>query len=86
VFIGIIFNLIRVVKRGFMSQHSRNQPSDRQGDSNNGSGDRSGRNPYEGFEGMNYEQRRQPYNPQQANQDRNSNGSGGNSGEQQEER
>jgi hypothetical protein len=47
-----------------MSQNTRNQPSDSQGNSGRGSGERQNRKNYEGFEGMNYEQRRQPYNPQ----------------------
>jgi hypothetical protein len=47
-----------------MSQNMRNQPSDSQGNSGRGSDDMQDRKNSEGFEGMNYEQRRQPYNPQ----------------------
>lgn len=47
-----------------MSQNLRNKPSDNQGNSGRGSDDAPERKNYEGFEGMNYEQRRQPYNPQ----------------------
>jgi len=47
-----------------MSQNMRNEASDSQGNSGRGSNDTQERRNYEGFEGMNYEQRRQPYNPQ----------------------
>ena len=47
-----------------MSQNTRNQPGDSQGNSGRGSNEPQDRKNYEGFEGMNYEQRRQPYNPQ----------------------
>jgi hypothetical protein len=47
-----------------MSQNMRNQPSDSQGNSGRGSEEAQDRKNYEGFEGMNYEQRRQPYDPQ----------------------
>ena len=47
-----------------MSQNTRNQQSDSQGNSGRGSNESQDRKNYEGFEGMNYEQRRQPYNPQ----------------------
>ena len=57
-----------------MSQNTRNQPSDSQGNSGRGSDEMKDRKNYEGFEGMNYEQRRQPYNPQHTN-----NGGGNNS-------
>lgn len=50
-----------------MSQNMRNQQSDSQGNSGRGSGETEDRKNYEGFEGMNYEQRRQPYNPQHIN-------------------
>lgn len=46
-----------------MSQNMRNQPCDSQGNSGRGSNETQDRENYEGFEGMNYEQRRQPYNP-----------------------
>jgi hypothetical protein len=49
-----------------MSQNMRNQPGDSQGNSGRGSSDNSERKNYEGFEGMNYEQKRQPYNPPHA--------------------
>lgn len=47
-----------------MSQNMGNQPSDSQGNSGRGSTEAQDRKNYEGFEGMNYEQRRQPFNPQ----------------------
>lgn len=50
-----------------MSQNTRNQQSDSQGNSGRGLGEMQDNSNYEGFEGMNYEQRRQPYNPQHAN-------------------
>lgn len=60
-----------------MSQNTRNQPSDSQGNSDRGSNANQDRNRYEGFEGMNYEQIRQPYNAQRNNNDREDiNGSG----------
>ena len=57
-----------------MSQNTRNQPSDSQGNSGRGLNETQERKNYEGFEGMNYEQRRQPFNPQHT-----SNSSGANS-------
>ena len=50
-----------------MSQNMRNQPSDNQGNSGRGSNETQERKNYEVFEGMNYEQRRQPFNPQHLN-------------------
>jgi len=48
-----------------MSQNLWKLPSDVQLDSGRGANGSRERKQYEGFEGMNYEQRRQPYNPQQ---------------------
>ena len=45
-----------------MSQNTRNQPSDSQGNSGRGYNETQRRKSYEGFEGMNYEQKRRPYN------------------------
>jgi len=45
-----------------MSQNMGNQPSDSQGNSGRGSNNSQDSKRYEGFEGMNYEQVRQPYN------------------------
>jgi hypothetical protein len=59
-----------------MSQNMRNQPGDSQGSSGRGSKDTQERKDYEGFEGMNYEQRRQPYNPQHITNNRSGNGDG----------
>jgi hypothetical protein len=53
-----------------MSQNMGNQPSDSQGSSGRGSNETQERKNYEGFEGMNYEQKRQPYNPQHVNNSR----------------
>lgn len=47
-----------------MSQNMRIQPSDSQGSSGRASNETQERKNYEGFEGMNYEQIRKPYNPQ----------------------
>lgn len=49
-----------------MSQNTRNQPGDNQGTPGRGMNDSRERSRYEGFEGMNYEQIRQPYNPQRS--------------------
>ena len=46
-----------------MSENVRNQPGESQGRPDRAS-DGPRRTRFEGFEGMNYEQRRQPYNPQ----------------------
>jgi hypothetical protein len=54
----------------------RNQPSDSQGSSGRGSKDRQENKNYEGFEGMNYEQRRKPYNPQSITNNRSNNSEG----------
>jgi len=62
---GIIFLPNKVVKEYIMSQNTRNPQSEGQENSNRGSGNHV-RNLIEGFEGMNYEQIRQPYNSQQA--------------------
>lgn len=47
-----------------MSQHARNQPGEGQGSPGRGMNDGRERARIDGFEGMNYEQIRQPYNPQ----------------------
>lgn len=47
-----------------MLQNTRNQQSNSQGHPGRGSNDTQESKNYEGFEGMNYEQRRQPYDPQ----------------------
>jgi hypothetical protein len=65
-----------------MSQNTGNQPSDSQGNSGRGSNESQERKNYEGFEGMNYEQRRQPFNPQHTG---NNNGTNSNSGDQRHE-
>jgi hypothetical protein len=59
-----------------MLQNMRNQPSDSQGNSGRESKDTQERKNYEGFEGMNYEQRRQPYNPQSIGNNRRNNSGG----------
>jgi hypothetical protein len=46
-----------------MSQNIRSESSDSKGNSGRGSNESQDRKSYEGFEGMNYEQKRQPYNP-----------------------
>jgi hypothetical protein len=53
-----------------MTQNMRNEPSDRQRSSGRGSNETPERRNYEGFEGMNYEQKRQPYNPQHTSNSR----------------
>ena len=60
-----------------MLQNTRNQPCDSQGSSGRGYNANQQRNCYEGFEGMNYEQIRQPYNSGRNNDDgKDINGSG----------
>jgi hypothetical protein len=68
------FNLKQQTKD--MSQDSSNRPGERQGNSGRASNESQNRKRYEGFEGMNFEQIRQPYNPQSANRtsDPNDNG------------
>ena len=63
-----------------MSQNMRNQQGDSQGNSGRGSNDAQDGKNYEGFEGMNYEQKRKPYNPQSISNNR------GNSSERDDER
>ena len=54
-----------------MSQNMRNKPGEQE---NSGRGNEGHeRKRYEGFEGMNYEQRRPPYNPQRTSGNRNGN-------------
>jgi hypothetical protein len=65
-----------------MSQNTGNQPGDSQGNSGRGLNESQERKSYEGFEGMNYEQRRQPFNPQYTG---NNNGTGNNSSDQRHE-
>lgn len=60
-----------------MTQNMRNQPSDSQRNSGRESNSDAERKSYEGFEGMNYEQRRQPYNPQHISNDENEQESSG---------
>lgn len=50
-----------------MSQTMRNQPGEGQGNPGEASNTDQDKKCYEGFEGMNYEQRRQPYDPEHAN-------------------
>ena len=53
-----------------MSQNMRNQPGE--GDTSSGrQADNRERSRYEGFEGMNYEQRRPSYSPKQSTNDKN---------------
>lgn len=52
-----------------MSQEIRNNQGGER-DINNMGADGSGKKNYEGFEGMNYEQLRQPYNPNSINRNR----------------
>ena len=61
-----------------MSQNLRNQPNEDQLSSGRGSNENQFRKRNEGFEGMNYEQRRPPYNPKHgSSSDRNDdNGNG----------
>jgi hypothetical protein len=63
-----------------MSQNTRNTPGDREGNSGRGTNDSQERQQYEGFEGMNYEQVRRPFNPRQtgnsSSDDVNSDGKG----------
>jgi hypothetical protein len=54
-----------------MSQNSRNQQSDNRGDPGRGMNDGRDSRRYEGFEGMNYEQVRQPYPSDEAGKGRN---------------
>lgn len=49
-----------------MSHNSRNHAGERQGNPRHGSDQDSESKNHEGFEGMNYEQRRQPFNPQRS--------------------
>ena len=49
-----------------MSQNSRNHPGTDHGSPGRGMNEGRENNRYEGFEGMNYEQIRQPYNPQRS--------------------
>jgi hypothetical protein len=56
----------------------RNQPSEIEGNSGRGSNETHDRKNYEGFEGMNYEQRRQPYNPQHTSSSNGTNSDGDN--------
>ena len=60
-----------------MSQNLRNQPSEHQGNSGRSAENWKGSR-YYGFEGMNYEQRRPSYSPQQvSNNDKEDINSGG---------
>ncbi|MGZ5287793.1 MAG: hypothetical protein ACXWB9_11430 [Flavisolibacter sp.] len=53
-----------------MSQNMRNQPGEGQGNSGRGD-EHQERKRFDGFEGMNYEQKRQPFNPQHTTNSRN---------------
>lgn len=70
------------VKTSIMSQNSRNTQNDNSGSPGRGMNDNRENSRYEGFEGMNYEQIRQPYNPQRAG---NSNQDEGDNQQEQEE-
>ena len=60
-----------------MLQNMRNQPSESQGNSGRESNTNRERKDYEGFEGMNYEQRRQAYDPKHIGNSENDNESSG---------
>ena len=60
-----------------MSQNMRNELSDSQSNSGRGLNENQERKSYEGFEDMNYEQRRQPYNPQHISNNNGNNSDGG---------
>jgi hypothetical protein len=68
-----------------MSQNQRNQPGDGQMDTGRTSNGNSERRQYEGFEGMNYEQRRQPYQPLQSANTNSDDPENGGSGKKQSE-
>jgi hypothetical protein len=59
-----------------MTQNTRHELSDSQGNSGRGLNEIQNRKVSEGFEGMNYEQRRQPYPQHTSNDDNNRNGKG----------
>jgi hypothetical protein len=65
-----------------MSQDTRNQPSERQRIPDRASNINQDRKRYEGFDGMNYEQRRQPYNPQNTNNKKRNEVNNGRNGEE----
>ncbi|HEU0112594.1 MAG TPA: hypothetical protein VFQ73_17090 [Flavisolibacter sp.] len=52
-----------------MSQNSGHNPGEGNGNVRRSAGNSNERNSYEGFEGMNYEQRRPSYSPHQVNND-----------------
>lgn len=61
-----------------MFQNTRNQQGDGPGNSGHSFNDNRDRSRYKGFEGMNYEQRRPSYHPQQtSNNDKENTVSGG---------
>ena len=69
-----------------MTQNARNQPSDSEGHSGRGSKDQRERIRHQGFDDVNYEQVRQPYNPQDGNnRSGNNTNSGRNSGKRRDE-
>ena len=61
-----------------MSQNMRNQPGEGHSNTGRAAGENREKGRYESFEGMNYEQRRPSYSPQQVsnNEKNESNGSG----------
>lgn len=69
-----------------MTHNSRNQPSESGGNSGRGTTTQNEGKRYDGFDGMNYEQVRQPYHPRQSgNNNREDMSSGNNQNIQQEE-
>jgi hypothetical protein len=60
----------------FMSQMSWQQPGENENNDRPSSRENKDKNRYEGFEGMNYEQRRQPFRPQHASNNNNKKSSG----------
>jgi hypothetical protein len=61
----------------FMSQMSWQQPGENENNDRSASRENKEKSRYEGFEGMNYEQRRQPYKPQHASNNKKSSGEQG---------
>jgi hypothetical protein len=83
--IGIVFILYYSDKFQFMSQNSGNKKDERQADGGRGMGEHYEHKQYEGFEGMNYEQRRQPYNTKPINRERDGGNNSGGGGNRQED-
>jgi hypothetical protein len=81
----LFFNQTPSLKVSVMSQNTRNRQGEGPGNTGRSLNDNRGGSRYEGFEGMNFEQRRPAYHPQKASNKDKDNREGGGEGNRRED-